>query len=104
TRRNCNAPVSPRSWLPSSMACWGRRRYSPALPSVWQCSTIAWIAGGVLLIAASLLASDAARHWIIATVGGMYAFGAIANAYATRGRHFGWMALGAVTALAAAAY
>ena len=34
------------------------------------------------------------------TLACVYAFAAFANAWATRGRHFGWMALSAVIALA----
>jgi hypothetical protein len=79
-------------------------RLRTLLRLVWQCSTVAWLGGGVLLIAAPYVASDAARHWIVATVAATYAFGAMANAYATRGKHFGWMAMGTVTALAAAGY
>ena len=71
---------------------------------VWQTSTVAWIGGGVLLIAAPLMASEPARHWIIATLACVFAFAAFANAWATRGRHFGWMALSAVVALALAGY
>jgi hypothetical protein len=71
---------------------------------VWQAGTIAWIGGGVLLIAAPWMASEPARHWIVVTLACVYAFAAFANAWATRGRHFGWMALGAVVALALAGY
>src|SRR5436190_17416278 len=34
---------------------------------VWQIPTVAWIAGGVLLIAAPSMGSESARHWIIVT-------------------------------------
>ena len=71
---------------------------------VWQAGTVAWIGGGVLLIAAPWLGSDPARHWIVATMSCVFAFAALANAWATRGRHFGWMALSAVVALAVAGY
>ena len=71
---------------------------------VWQASTVAWIGGGVLLIAAPGMASEPARHWIVVTLACVFAFGALANALATRGRHFGWMALSAVVALAVAGY
>src|SRR5664279_457738 len=71
---------------------------------VWQAGTVAWIGGGVLLIAAPWMASDPARHWIVVTMACVFAFGALANALATRGRHFGWMALSAVVALAVAGY
>jgi hypothetical protein len=71
---------------------------------VWQAGTVAWIGGGVLLLAAPLMSSDPARHWIVITLAIVFAFAAFANAWATRGRHFGWMALSAVVALAVAGY
>jgi hypothetical protein len=71
---------------------------------VWQAGTIAWIAGGVLLLATPAMASDAARHWIVATFAVVFGFAAIANAIATRGPHLGWIGMSAVVALAVAAY
>ena len=71
---------------------------------VWQAGTVAWIGGGVLLIAAPWMASEPARHWIVATLAAVFAFAALANAWALRGRHFGWVALSAVVALAIAGY
>lgn len=71
---------------------------------VWQASTVAWIGGGVLLLAAPWMASTAARHWIVVTMVCVFAFAALGNALATRGRHVGWMALSAVIAMAVAGY
>ena len=71
---------------------------------VWQMPTVAWIAGGVLLIAAPWMESLPARHWIVATLAAVFGFAAFANAWATRGRHFGWMALSAVVVMAVAGY
>jgi hypothetical protein len=71
---------------------------------VWQAGTVAWIGGGVLLIAAPWMASEPARHWIVVTFACVFGFAALANAFATRGRHFGWMALTAVVGLAVAGY
>jgi hypothetical protein len=71
---------------------------------VWQAGTVAWIGGGVLLLAAPMMASEPARHWIVVTLACVFAFAALGNAIATRGRHFGWMALSAVVALAVAGY
>ena len=71
---------------------------------VWQIPTVAWIAGGVLLIAAPSMASELARHWIVVTLACVFAFSALGNAVGTRGRHFGWMVLSAVTAMAVAGY
>jgi hypothetical protein len=71
---------------------------------VWQAGTIAWIGGGTLLLAAPWMASEPARHWIIVTFACVFGFAALANAWAMRGRHFGWLALSAVVALAVAGY
>jgi hypothetical protein len=48
--------------------------------------------------------SEPARHWIVITLVCVFGFAAFANAWATRGRHVGWMALGAAMAMAAAGY
>jgi hypothetical protein len=79
-------------------------RLRSLLRLVWQASTVAWIGGGVLLIAAPLMASELARHWIVVTLACVFGFGALGNAWATRGRHFGWMVLSAVVAMAVAGY
>ena len=71
---------------------------------VWQASTVAWIGGGVLLIATPWMDSAPARHWIVITMACVFGFSAFANAWATRGRHFGWMALSAVVVMAVAGY
>lgn len=71
---------------------------------VWRTSTVAWIGGGVLLLGTPWMASEPARHWIVITLTCVFGFAAFANAWATRGRHFGWMALGAIVAMAIAGY
>jgi hypothetical protein len=71
---------------------------------VWQIPTVAWIACGVLLIAAPSMASESARHWMIVTFACVFAFCAFGNAWGTRGKHFGWMLLVAVAVLAVAGY
>src|SRR5437764_8891192 len=47
---------------------------------VWQAGTVAWIGGGVLLIAAPSLGSEAARHWITATMIAVYGFAVAGDA------------------------
>ena len=79
-------------------------RLRSLLRLVWQAGTIAWIAGGVLLIAAPWMGSEAARHWIIATLAVVFGSAAIANALATRTVHLGWIGMSAVVALAVAGY
>jgi hypothetical protein len=71
---------------------------------VWQAGTVAWIAGGVLLVAAPLMCSDVARHWIIITFAVVFGSAALGNAWALRGRHIGWIAMSVVVALSFAGY
>jgi uncharacterized membrane protein YfcA len=71
---------------------------------VWQAGTVAWIGGGVLLVAAPWMASEQARHWIVATTAVVFAFAAACNAWALRGKHVGWVLLSAVVAMAVAGY
>ena len=71
---------------------------------VWQIPTVAWIASGVLLIAAPSFASDTARHWMVVMFAVLFGFSALGNAWGTRGKHFGWMMLSAVVVLAVAGY
>jgi hypothetical protein len=70
------------------------------LRMVWQASTIDWIAIGVLLIATPAFDSEAARRWIVAIAIVVYGYAAIGNAVVTRGRHFGWVVMVCVIALA----
>jgi hypothetical protein len=71
---------------------------------VFQLPTVDWFCFRALLIAAPSMASEAARHWIVVTAVVVFAFSALANALGTRGKHFGWMVLGAAAVLAAAGY
>jgi hypothetical protein len=80
------------------------RRLRTLFRLVWQIPTVAWIAGGVLLIAAPGMAAPIARHWIVVALACLFAFSAIGNAIGTRGRHLGWVVLGAVAAMAVAGY
>jgi hypothetical protein len=71
---------------------------------VWQAGTLAWIAGGVLLVAAPWMGSDAARHWIVGTFAVVFGFAAFANALATRAVHPGWIGMSVAVALSVAGY
>jgi hypothetical protein len=53
-------------------------------------------------IAAPSMASDAARHWIVAVFAVVYGCAALGNAWVTRGRHPGWMLLTAAIGFALA--
>jgi len=80
------------------------KRVRTLIRLVWLAGSVAWFGGGVLLFAAPWMASEPARHWIVATLAIVFGFAAFANAWANRGRHFGWVALSAVVALALAGY
>jgi hypothetical protein len=69
------------------------------LRMVWQASTIDWIALGLLLAATPEFDSQTARRWVIAVAAAAFAYAAIGNAVATRGRHVGWILMCAVVVL-----
>jgi len=58
------------------------------------------IGHGVPLIVAPTFGSQAARQWVIVVAVVVYAYAAVGNAVATRGRHIGWCVMTAVVALA----
>jgi hypothetical protein len=66
---------------------------------VWQAGTVAWMSLAILLIAAPKLGAEA-RTWIIAMSIVTFGVAAFANAWATRGRHVGWVAMVVVVGLA----
>jgi hypothetical protein len=74
---------------------WVRR----LVRAVWHCGVVAWLAVGALLIATPSVTTEDARRWIIGVGVAVYGSAALANALATRGRHFGWMVLSAVVVL-----
>jgi hypothetical protein len=80
------------------------RRLRALIRIVWQAGTVAWLGFGTLLIATPSMASEPARRWIVITSACVFAFAAFGNAFATRGRHFGWAVLSGVVALAIAGY
>jgi hypothetical protein len=77
---------------------WARR----LLWVVWHCGVVAWVAVGVLLILLPAMGSGGARIAIIAASAAVFGAGVVGNAWASRGRHFGWVWLSAVVALALA--
>jgi hypothetical protein len=84
---------------------FAKARIEPAwiklmLRLIWQCGTVAWVGFGVLLVAAPYMGSDVARLWIAGVAIGTYSVAAIGNAWVTRGRHVGWMAMTVASALA----
>lgn len=70
------------------------------LRMVWQASTLAWIAIGLLLIAVPTLGSETARRSIIGVAVAVYGYAAVGNAIVTHGRHLGWCLMLGVVALA----
>jgi len=61
------------------------------VPLLLQFSTFNWFIGGLALIVAANSFEQEARLATGLLVGSSYLFGALANLWATRGRHQGWM-------------
>lgn len=59
----------------------------------WQCGAVAWVAVGVLLIAAAGFESTEARRSVIVTSSVIYLTGAAGNIVVSKGKHFGWVIL-----------
>ena len=71
------------------------------VPLLLHFSTIAWLVGGVALIAAAGWFEPQARLVTGLGVGGLYLYGALGNFWGTRGRHPGWMLMAAALGLIA---
>ena len=69
------------------------------VPMLLHFSTIAWLLGGVALIAAAGWFGPQARLVTGLGVGGLYLYGALGNFWGTRGRHPGWMLMAAALVL-----
>ena len=70
------------------------------LQAIMFLSALYWFIGGALLAVAPFTFSADGRLIAGWGVGAVFASGVIANFWATRGRHFGWMLLAVATALA----
>jgi hypothetical protein len=77
-------------------------RLALLLRLVWQAGAIAWAAMAALLIATPWLGAGQARFAIVCAAVAVFGAGAAGNAWASKGRHFGWMLLAIVTGLAIA--
>jgi hypothetical protein len=71
------------------------------VPPLLQFSTFNWFLGGLALIAAANGFGREARLATGLLVGSSYLFGAVGNAWATRGRHPGWMLMAVALVLIA---
>lgn len=69
------------------------------VPPLLQYSTYSWLVGGIAMVIAANVAGAETRLWISLLVGSMFLYAAVANAWATRGRHPGWMLMAAAVAL-----
>jgi hypothetical protein len=69
------------------------------VPLLLHFSTVAWLLGGLVLIAAAFLLGEGSRLAVGLGVGALFAYGALGNLWGTRGRHPGWMLMAAALAL-----
>jgi hypothetical protein len=63
------------------------------LPVLMHFSTFVWFLAGAMLVVTALTGTDSLKQTAALAAGTVYAFGVIGNAWATRGRHPGWMLL-----------
>ena len=71
------------------------------VPPLLHYSTYSWLVGGIALVIAANVAGAETRMWVSLLVGAEFLYAAIANAWATRGRHPGWMLMAAAVGLIA---
>ena len=71
------------------------------VPPLLHYSTYSWLVGGIALIIAANVAGAETRLWVGLLVGSMFLYAAVANLWATRGRHPGWMLMAVAVALIA---
>ncbi|MEO5578776.1 MAG: hypothetical protein ABIR25_06990 [Sphingomicrobium sp.] len=71
------------------------------VPPLLHYSTYSWLVGGIALVIAANVAGAETRLWIGLMVGTMFLYAAIANLWATRGRHPGWALMAVAVALIA---
>ena len=69
------------------------------VPVLLHFSTFAWFVGGLALIATAAWLEQDAKLATGLLVGSLYLFGALGNAWATRGRHPGWMLMAVAVVL-----
>ena len=82
-------------------ASFPSRQAKSLVRALFQLSTATWIASGAVMAAAPWLFDDRTRPWAVAAACLPLLWGIAANAWITRGRHFGWKVFAAVVALAA---
>ena len=97
THRLMVRPIDRRLAHHSGVSLTSRRIVAPLL----QYNTYSWLVGGIALIIAANVADPETRLGVGLLVGSMYLYGAIANCWATRGRHPGWMLMALAVALIA---
>ena len=71
------------------------------VPPLLHYSTYSWLVGGIALVIAANIAGAETRLWVGLLVGAKFLYAAVANAWATRGRHPGWMLMAVAVALIA---
>ncbi len=71
------------------------------IPALLHYSTFSWLAGGVALILAALLSDRGPRLAVSLLVTAMYTYASLANGWATRWRHPGWLLMALAVALIA---
>lgn len=70
------------------------------LQAIMFLSAVYWFVAGLVLATAPIYFEGGLKTAVAYIVASIFASGAVANFWATRGRHFGWMLLAAACSLA----
>ena len=77
------------------------RQAKAFIRAMWQLSTATWMLCSLIIALSPWLARGGERVLVVAIASLPLLYGLIANAWISRGRHFGWKLLGVVLGLAA---
>jgi hypothetical protein len=84
-----------------ALASFPSRQAKEFARAVWQLSTATWVAGSLTIAAAPFVFAELPQRRLALLVAcSPMVYGLVCNAWISRGRHFGWMALAAVIGLA----
>lgn len=78
------------------------RQAKRILHAIMFLSAVYWFAASVLLLVTPSLVSDEGRPVLVWGVAVVFVTASLANLWATRGRHFGWIVLAIATGLTVA--
>lgn len=80
-----------------ALAAFPSRQARGFVRAIWQLSTTIWISGSLVIAAAPFAFADPLQRRLVLALACLpMVYGLVCNAWISRGRHFGWMALSTV--------